>query len=148
MKLFLDTNVLLDHALNRSTGEPLEISYLMLWTKNQNIPVYISPGSLYTFTYVLQKNGLRGKDLRMKIEQYLSLVHLCPSDKAYFLEGIQSDFKDIEDAFQYFHGLQTDCDHLITSNVRDFKPHCRDMQVFSPSQFITQVLNKKPGIDF
>jgi predicted nucleic acid-binding protein len=148
MRLFLDTNVLLDHALNRATGQPLEISYLMLWTRNENIPVYISPGSLYTFTYVLQKNGLRGKDLRMKIEQYLSLIHLCPSDRAYFLEGIQSDFKDIEDAFQYFHGLQAKCDHLITSNVRDFKPHCRNMQVLSPSQFITQVLNKKQGIDF
>lgn len=93
-------------------------------------------------------SGLRGKDLRMIIKQYLSLVHLCPSGKAYFLEGIQSYFKDIEDAFQYFHGLPTECDHIITSNVRDFEPHCRDMQVFSPSQFITQVLNKKRGIDF
>jgi predicted nucleic acid-binding protein len=148
MRLFLDTNVLLDHALNRATGQPLEAAYLMLWTKNQNIPLYISPGSLYTFTYVLQKNGVRGTDLKMKIEQYLSLVNLCPSDKTHFLEGIQSDFKDIEDAFQYYHGLQAECDHLITCNVRDIKPHSPHMHVLSPSQFITQILNKRPGIDF
>jgi hypothetical protein len=148
MRLFFDTNVLLDHALNRVTGQPLEISYLMLWTQNQAVPIYISPGSLYTFTYVLQKSGVRGKDLKLKIEEYLSLVHICPTDRTHFLEGVQSDFKDFEDAFQYYHGLEAQCDHLITCNIKDFRPHCRKMCVLSPSQFVTQILNKTPGVDF
>nr|WP_295928411.1 PIN domain-containing protein [uncultured Dyadobacter sp.] len=148
MRLFFDTNVLLDHALSRSTGQPLEIAYLMFWAEKHNIPVYISPGSLYTFTYVLQKNGVRGDDLKMKIEHYLSLLHLCASDRSYFLQGIRSSFKDTEDAFQYFHGVQAACDHLITCNVRDFKIHATQIRVFSPAQFLNQVLNKRPGIDF
>lgn len=144
MRLFFDTNVLLDHALSRPTGQPSEIAYPVFWAEKHDIPVYISPGSLYSF----QKNGVRGDNLKMKIEHYFSLLHLCSSGRSYFLQGIRSDFRDTEDVFQYFHRVQAACDHLITCNVRDFKIHATQMRVFSPAQFLNQVLNKRPGIDF
>lgn len=36
-------------------------------------------------------------------------------------KAISSDFKDFEDAIQYFSALATNCDLIITRNEKDFK---------------------------
>ena len=61
MKLFLDTNVLLDHALNRATGQPLEISYLMLWTKVRIFLYIFRPAHSIHLPMFSKKTGCAGK---------------------------------------------------------------------------------------
>ena len=36
-------------------------------------------------------------------------------------KAINSNFKDFEDALQYFSAIATDCDLIITRNEKDFK---------------------------
>ena len=36
-------------------------------------------------------------------------------------KAINSDFKDFEDAMQYYSALEANCDLIITRNEKDFK---------------------------
>ena len=149
MKLFFDTNILIDHALMRLTGQPIEISYIMYWANKHGIEIFISPCCIYTITFVLHKNGIRGNGTRQILEKYLQMLNLCNTNKNLFLKGLRSSFKDLEDSFQYMHGVGSQCDYLLTSNLSDFKPYAgSEIKVLSPAQFVNDVLNKKPGIDF
>ncbi|WP_353719591.1 PIN domain-containing protein [Dyadobacter sp. 676] len=148
MRIFLDTNGLIDHALERQTGQPLEIAYILFKARKDQIPVFISPGSLYTFVYVMNKNGIHGKALCARLEAYLSFLNICISDKMVFTKGLSAGFKDLEDAFQYAAAVIERCDYLITSNVSDFEPYAKHIQVITPSQFVIKAFHKKPGIDF
>lgn len=149
MRLFFDTNVLIDHALMRQTGQPVEISYLIYWASKNDVSIVISSGCIYTFTYVLHRQGVRGERLKMQIEQYLTIFNICNTDKKVFMDGLDSSFKDLEDSYQYMNAIKDECDYLITSNISDFKPCTKDtIQIFSPRDFIINVLGAKEGIDF
>lgn len=148
MRLFLDTNGLIDHALERKTGQPLEIAYILFKARKDRIPVFISPGSLYTFAYIMNKNGIKGKALCARLEAYLSFLSVTVSDKTVFTKGLAAGFRDIEDAFQYACATAEECDYLITTNVSDFEPFAEYIRVITPSQFVTKTLHKKRGIDF
>jgi predicted nucleic acid-binding protein len=149
MKLFLDTNVLLDHAMARPTGEAFEAKFLLSWALENEIPMYISVGSFYTFTYVLQKNGIRNEQLRNTLINYLSFLRVCQTTRACFIDGLESGFKDIEDSFQHYTALTEGCDFLLTTNIKDFESSKgKEIQVMPPSKFLTKILKKKSGIDF
>lgn len=149
MKLFLDTNVLLDHALIRETGQPYEAKFLISWAFDNKITLLFSQGSFYTFAYVLQKNGIKGNELRIKLRQYLTIVDIVNTDKDILLKGLDSTFTDIEDSFQYMTAVNEKCDYLITSNIADFKPHkIRQTVPITPLEFVSKILGKKKRIDF
>lgn len=149
MRLFIDTNVLLDHALVRETGQSYEAKYILSWASQNNVPMFVSAGSFCAFTYVLQKNGVRNSDLNSCLLSYLKLVSIAQTDKRCFFDGLVSGFKDPEDSFQYFSALRQRCDYLITSNLKDFSAAAHQgIAVLSPLQFLTKVLRKQKNIDF
>ena len=149
MTLFFDTNILIDHALMRLTGQPLEITKIIFWAGNENIPIFISSGSFYTFAYVLQKNGIKKTELRVKLREYLTMVNIINTDKEIILNGLDSSLSDIEDSFQYMAAANEKCDYLITSNLADFKAHkTRQTVPITPLEFVSKVLGKKKGTDF
>jgi len=149
MRLFLDTNVLVDHALIRKTGQPFEAEIILEWAAYNEIPMFVSPGCIYTFVYLLQKNGIRKEVLKQQLCSYLEVLNISPIDTQCFTNGLQSDFTDIEDSFQYFSALKSNCDFLLTTNLTDYR--CVDngnITVTSPLNFLITVLKKQKGIDF
>jgi len=82
MILFFDTNMLVDYALKRSAGLPLEISFLMYWTKRSQIK------------------------LNDKLIEYLSTITIANSDKNTFLNGLNPSFDNLEDSYQYLTAVQ------------------------------------------
>ncbi|TLV03086.1 type II toxin-antitoxin system VapC family toxin [Dyadobacter luticola] len=149
MKLFLDTNVLLDHALDRPTGQPNEVRFLLTWAEENSIAIYMSAGSIYAFTYLMQRNGIRDEALKGMLHLYLRILRISPSDTDCFLDAVQSGFKDMEDAFQHQTALRSQCDYLLTNNVKDFKlSTSKSMKILTPNDFLTNVLKKRKGIHY
>ncbi|WP_254560415.1 PIN domain-containing protein [Dyadobacter diqingensis] len=149
MTLFFDTNALIDHALVRQTGQPMEIAYIIFWAENEKVRILISSGSFYTFAYVLQKNGVRREELRNKLKEYLKLITVADTNNEVLLKGLDSSFTDLEDSLQYMTAVKAKCDYLITSNVTDFKANKKDKILpITPGDFVTKVLGKKKGIDY
>ncbi|PSL24302.1 PIN domain-containing protein [Dyadobacter jiangsuensis] len=149
MRLFIDTNVVLDHALFRATGQPYEAKYILSWADQQRIPMFVSTGSFYTFTYLMHKNGIRKSELTNRLLSYLHIFQIAEHDKASLMSALSNNFRDVEDSFQYQCALKNNCDYLITNNLRDFRSGNNDsLLVMSPLHFLTDTLQKQKGIDF
>jgi len=120
--LFLDTNILVDAISNR---EPYsEWAYKVLQKAEQgSCHLYTTATSVSTCWYVLRLNGNRSEH-RMAISKLLTLVRIIPISHEAFQNAIDhTEFKDVEDAAQYFAALEFDIiDAIITRNVKDFIP--------------------------
>ena len=54
--------------------------------------------------------------------------------KKLFLQLIISNFKDLEDGFQYFTAKENNINIIITRNQKDFKVD--DISILTPKQFL------------
>ena len=57
MKIFLDTNAILDWALDRQYAQTQSATLIIESVIKGDGKAYISSGSVYTLTYILEKNN-------------------------------------------------------------------------------------------
>lgn len=135
-KVFLDSNVILDHALNRAFADEAEKIFSM--SEQGKIVCYVSTGSLYTLAYILEKALKNINLVREKLLLYLTLITPVSCLPHYFEQAINDKaFDDIEDAFQYYTALRSDCDFFITANVKDFKKgEMNNLPVLKPDNYL------------
>ena len=133
MKILIDTNILLDIALNR---EPFVEHSSLLWrlAEQKEIIAYISNTSVTDIFYICSKHA--GKSTaRSFIADILQVFKLANIDENGFRDALSSDINDFEDAVQYTIFKKLDCDFLVTRNKRDFnKP-----DVLDPVEFIERL---------
>ena len=135
-KIFLDTNVILDHALDREFADEAEKIFTM--AEESKLSCYISSGSVYTLAYILEKATRDINIVREKLLQYLTFITPV-SNLPFNIEQAICDksFDDIEDAFQYYTALQAGCSFFITANVKDFKKgEQQKLPVLKPNDYL------------
>ena len=136
-KVFIDTNVILDHALGRAFAD--EAEKILTLAEKGKIRCYISTGAVYTLAYVLEKAIKDVEKVREKLSLYLTLV--TPASLYNFEKAISDKaFDDIEDAFQFYTALHTGCDFFVTANIKDFKK-VEILPVLKPDEFLQQFLD-------
>lgn len=118
-RLFLDTNIVIDFLGERERFYEPAAKILTLADKKE-IEVLISPTSVTTVYYVLSKFE-SSKIALEKIRKFKMLCHISIMDDEVVEKAINSNFKDFEDAMQYFSSLASNCDIIITRNEKDFK---------------------------
>ncbi|HEX7366770.1 MAG TPA: PIN domain-containing protein [Pelobium sp.] len=118
-RLFLDTNVILDlltdrHPFYQSAAELFSLA------DNDKIVLVVSALSFSTANYFIAKfeNSLVAKE---KIKKFRVLCEIWDLSALTIDKGLNSEFKDFEDALQYFSAKDAGCDFLITRNGKDFK---------------------------
>jgi len=118
-RIFLDTNVILD-LLGERVPFFDSIAKVATLADQKKLTIIISPLSFTTIDYVLNKyetsESVLNKLRKFKIICEVSEVNEETIDKA-----LNSNFKDFEDAVQYFTALQSNCSIIITRNGKDFK---------------------------
>ena len=132
MKLFLDTNVMLDFLGER---EPFYISAAKIATlaDKRKLKINVSALSFATVSYFLTKfEGL--KKTKDKLRKFKVISGICELDELIIEKGLNSDFSDFEDSLQYFSALRTECDIIITRNAKDFKKS--QIPVMTPDEFL------------
>ncbi|ODS86094.1 MAG: hypothetical protein ABS46_01425 [Cytophagaceae bacterium SCN 52-12] len=141
MKVFLDTNVILDHALDRSQYYADEATRILHWCATGLLEGFISSASVYTLTYVLERGGYQNDALRQKLETYLSWVTPLPTDALVFKSAFDSNFRDLEDAYQYHTALHTKMNYFVTGNLKDFDSGdaISLLTVLSPADFVERM---------
>lgn len=118
-KIFLDTNIILDF-LGEREGFYEASAKIMTLADKKKIQVYTSPSSISNVFYVLAKYE-NSKIALEKIRKFKLLCSMSVMDDEVVEKAINSDFKDFEDAMQYFSALVSNCDVIITRNEKDFK---------------------------
>lgn len=135
MRLFLDTNVMLDFLGER---DPFYVSAAKIATlaDKRSLQIIVSALSYATISYILTKyDGLeKTKD---KLRKFRVISEICELDEVIIEKGLNSDFSDFEDSLQYFSALRTECDIIITRNGKDFKKS--EIPVMSPDEFLNSI---------
>ena len=132
MKLFIDTNVILDVLADRepSTDESAAIFSLI---EKDVIAGYIAAHTATTVFYLLHKElGL--KRAKRALMDLLKIVEVVPVDHDRLLQALAMNWDDFEDAVQAACAAKIDSDYLITRNREDFAR--ADVTVRSPAEFL------------
>ena len=118
MKVFLDTNIILDLLLQRE-GWELSARILSLHDKGR-IRLCVSVLTMVNVAYVYRKTV--GEALAVVNIKYISaLMDVLPMDAAMMEEAILAGGRNFEDSFQAIAAASAGCDAIVTRNVRDFE---------------------------
>lgn len=135
MKVFVDTNVLLDYLLERKDFVE-EAKSIFLLGNAGHISIMITDLSVANVAYITRN--------KIPLEQFFStlsvLRRFCKVismgedvvDKA-----IKARWSDFEDSLQYFAAIQAAADCIITRNVKDF--YNSEIPVLEPSAFVDMI---------
>jgi len=138
MKIFLDTNVILDVLVKR---EPFYIDSAKILTlvNEKIIPGYISAITINNIYYILSK--LKNKDLaRNFIKEILESFEIIPLTKIILQRANTINIDDFEDAIQYFSALEYECAFLVTRNYKDYPEdkinNINNIKIMAPAELI------------
>lgn len=140
MKVFLDTNILLDILLERDGFE--DSATLFQWQDEGRLEIFVSVLTMINIAYVYQKTV--GQNTAVANLKYLStLVKTLPMDEAQLLQAVYMEGKDFEDILQAVCAAEGGCDCIITRNEKDYrigaglKAKLPLPPVMSPSAFLS-----------
>ena len=117
--IFLDTNIVLDLLALRMPFYT-EAAKLFSLADKKRIKLSISALCLADSNYILSKQHPE-MEVRKVLRKFKVLVNVLPLDDKISELALNSEFRDFEDAIQYFTAIENDQDIIITRNQPDFK---------------------------
>lgn len=138
MKVFLDTNILLDALVERS--EPMFLKNaetIFALGENGVIDLYMSVLSIPTIAYVLK--NMTSERKKSIIRDLTSIVEPLPSYPEHVRNMLEQQMADIEDALQVQSALEGQCDIIVTRNLQDFRDSA--IPAISPDDFLARIIN-------
>jgi len=132
VKLFVDTNVLLDVLGCR---EPHVADASAVWSRIERgiHEGYISAISFNNVYYILRRSAGR-KAAREAVKLLRDTFRIVPLDEQTIHRAIDADIPDFEDAVQFFSAIHAQADCIITRNVQDFPGET--IPAMSPDEFL------------
>ena len=118
-RIFLDTNVILDLLGERHPFFDA-IAKVATLADQKKLAIIVSPLSFTTIDYVLNKYE-SSESVLNKLRKFKIICEVCEVTEETIEKALNSNFKDFEDAVQYFTALQSNCSIIITRNGKDFK---------------------------
>ena len=137
MKVFLDTNILLDVLVERDNKEFTENATTILGRgSNRVLDLYMSVLSVTTIAYVLRNmTTVKKKGI---IKDLVSIVKVLPSLPEHVENMLECQMNDIEDAMQVQSATEGQCDVIVTRNTTDFRD--AGLPVISPEEFLKKII--------
>lgn len=118
MKLFLDTNVILDVVLNRQNFCEQAQKILQLSIDGE-CELCASDVTFTTVSYYARKNRTR-EQLYEVLRTLRELIVVAPTGRESIDWAISQEWKDFEDAVQYYAAFRAGADYVVSRNVRDY----------------------------
>ena len=132
MRILLDTNVLLDIALERSPFFADSDRILALVERKQ-IAGFICASGISDIFYILRKS--KGRELAIDFLRVItSICSVATVNDEVIGKALVSDFKDFEDAIQYQTAVNARIDAIVTRNPKDYTNS--SIAVFTPAEFL------------
>jgi predicted nucleic acid-binding protein len=136
MTVLIDTNILIDFLADRkpfsdSAGKLFSLSL------SKRLKLFIAAISYNNIYYILRQS-LGQKETLKLLNSIFEMTEVINLSKPIIQSSLTSDFKDFEDALQYFSALSNpkiQC--IITRNTKDFK--LSGLPVMTPDEFIARL---------
>ena len=118
-KVFVDSDVILDLLAKR---EPHYLHAAKLFTliDQQEIIAFTSPLIFANLHYLLKKLTSNLSALK-SLRKLKTLMNILPIDERVIEQALNSEFKDFEDAIQYFTAVNNGINLILTRNKVDYK---------------------------
>ena len=133
--LFLDTNIVLDLLAYRMPFYT-EAAKLFSLADKKKLKLSISSLCLADSHYILSRQKPE-MEVRNILRKFKVLVIVLPLDDKITDLALNSEFRDFEDAIQYYTAIENDQDLIITRNQQDFKES--KLPVMSAGEFIKTI---------
>lgn len=136
MKLFLDTNIVLDLLQYR---EPWINDTLVLFqlAKDKKIELVVSDITFVDVVYITRKNVER-KKLNSTLIGLKKLVAVVSIGDACIEQALNGDFADFEDAVQYFSAKREQVDYILSRDEKGF--NMSDIPVMNVTEFLNRIV--------
>jgi len=118
-KVLVDTNIIID-LLTKRREFYKPASQLFSMSDYNEIELSIS-SLTFANTYYLLSKELRSEKAKEILRKFKLLVKVLPMDDKIIDLSLNSDFKDFEDAIQYYTAIENKLDLIVTRNLKDFK---------------------------
>ncbi|MBE9250621.1 PIN domain-containing protein [Dolichospermum sp. LEGE 00240] len=137
MKILLDTNIIIDNALEREPFWNASEQVLSLIEQGK-ITGYISASTFSDLYYIIRK--ARGRDWTLTyLNQLVTFCQIATVNQAVITMAFTTNFKDFEDAIQYSTAVVNQLDAIITRNSQDFP--VVTPRILTPDQLIEELTN-------
>ncbi len=136
--VFLDTNVVIDFLADR---KPFSIDAAILFdlAVNEKLKIYISAVSYNNIYYVLRHSLSHPVTLRL-LNELADMTEIVDVTNDVIRQSLKTDFKDYEDAIQYYCALSiSDIRFIVTRNTKDFKKSA--LPVLTPTEALNALQN-------
>jgi predicted nucleic acid-binding protein len=132
-KIFVDADITLDLLAKR---EPFynPTSELFSLIDDNQVKGYTSPIIIANIHYILSKQLGKEKSLKY-ISKLTTLLKILTFDEKIVELALSSDFKDFEDAIQYYTAIENNVEILITRNIKAYK--YANIPIMTADEFIT-----------
>jgi len=130
--ILCDINFILDIFLKR---EPFYSPAARIFSliESKELQGYLCANSFPTLFYILVKELKRDK--AMKILEKVRIVFLVAAVNEKVIDlSLASDFRDFEDAVQYYSAVSAKADCLITRNKIDYR--ASNLPIMTPEEFL------------
>ena len=137
MKVLIDTNIIVDVALDR---EPFyaESDRILTFVEEAQIQGYVSASTFSDLYYIIRRD--KGRDWTLDfLRQLATFCQVAKVDNSVISMALASNFKDFEDAIQYSSAIVNQIDAIVTRNPRDFP--VTTPRIVTPNQLIEELTN-------
>ena len=117
-KVFVDCDVILDLLMERQPFYSAAAELFSL-VERKKIHAFVSPAVIANLHYILARS-LTSAKARAVLNKFSLLIRILPMDEEIIRLALNSDFRDFEDAIQYYTALNHGIPLLITRNKKDY----------------------------
>jgi predicted nucleic acid-binding protein len=140
MRVFLDTNILLDVLARR---EPFYAAAAQVWSlaERGEIQAFVSAISFSNIYYIIRKSVGKAQ-AHAGLRSLRDVFQVVAPDGQIINQAIDDDLDDFEDAVQFHSAIRAKAAHLVTRNPDDFPEST--LSILTPEEFLT-VRREKVG---
>lgn len=137
MKVLIDTNIIVDVALDR---DPFftDSEQVVRFVEQQRIEGYISASTFSDLYYIIRKT--KGHNwTRQFLQRMATLCEVATVNQAVISMALSTNFRDFEDTIQYSTAIVNQLDAIVTRNPQDFP--VTTPRILTPAQLIAELTN-------
>jgi predicted nucleic acid-binding protein len=143
-QFYVDTNVLIDFLADRKPFSESATTIFDLAVKKK-VKLFISAISYNNIYYIIQRENKSHKKTIALLALLSEDYNILDTTKAILQNAMQADFKDFEDAIQYYSAKSYNGIHaIITRNPKDFP--VKDLSILSPEEALSFAAQYKSQI--
>lgn len=136
MKIFLDTNIIIDLVLNRHPWVRYELVLLEL-SRQKKLSLAASDISFLNLAYAVRK-VMSPDDIYAAMTDLLKYMDVAAAGGSVIRSAVSLRWKDLEDCVQYLVARKESADYIITRDLAGFS--LSDIPVMTPVEFLSIIL--------